>query len=140
MRAMRRATRVGYTLIELLVVLAIIAVASAIVLPALLRPRPTDAPIQTVIESARALAAARGEILYLRIEPAGTWRLEGSASPLETEGATGRVPSLASAPVTIIVSPSGSCAFDVRSAEAARALLLEPLACTLTPRLRPTSS
>jgi prepilin-type N-terminal cleavage/methylation domain-containing protein len=121
----------GYTLIELLVVLVIMGLASAIVLPALLRARSSDRPLQAVIESARDAAAQRGEMIYLRIEPTGAWHMEGGGSPLESDSAGGHIAPLAAVPLTLLISPSGSCAFDVRSAAAARALLLDPLTCTV---------
>jgi prepilin-type N-terminal cleavage/methylation domain-containing protein len=128
---MRTDDRVAFTLIELLVVLAIMGLASAIVLPALLRARIGDRPIQAVIESARDAAAGRGEIVYLRIEPTGAWHMEGGGSSLEGDSTSGRIMPLAPMPLTLRISPSGSCAFDVRSAPAARALSLDPLSCTL---------
>jgi prepilin-type N-terminal cleavage/methylation domain-containing protein len=131
--------RPAYTLIELLVVLAIIGLASSIVLPALLRARVAHQSLQDVIESARDAAAHRGEMVYLRIEPSGAWRMEGGGSPLEGDSAAGRTAPLAVTPLTLLVSPSGSCAFDVRSASAGRGVLADPLTCTLA-RSATTSS
>jgi prepilin-type N-terminal cleavage/methylation domain-containing protein len=131
----------GYTLIELLVVLAILALASAIVLPILLRDRVTDRPFQALVERARAYAAARGEIIYLRIEPTGTWRMEGGGSALETDSASGHIAAVAAVPLTLRVSPSGTCAFDVRSAAAASHIFaLDALTCALRPLPAITSS
>ena len=93
----------GFTLIELIVVLAILSLAAAVTLPALLRPRSGTTPVQTVIESARDAAARRGETVYLRIDPSGTWRMEGGGSPLESDGAAGRIAPIATAPLTILV-------------------------------------
>jgi prepilin-type N-terminal cleavage/methylation domain-containing protein len=128
-------SRGGFTLIELIVVLAIMALAAAVVLPALSRAR-TGPTVQSVIESARDAAARRGEIVYLRIEPSGAWHVSGGGSRLDSsregDDAAGHITPLAPAPVTLLVAPSGSCAFDVRSTAAARGLTLDPLACTLT--------
>ncbi len=137
---MRQRRSAGYTLIELLVVLAILALAFALVLPAVLRARIGDQPLQSLVERARAAAAARGEIIYLRIESTGAWHMTGGGSALEGDSAGGRIPPVASVPVTLLVAPSGSCAFDVRSAGAARLIALDPLTCTLRPPPRPTSS
>jgi prepilin-type N-terminal cleavage/methylation domain-containing protein len=121
----------GHTLIELIVVLAIMSLAAAVVLPALLRARTGTTPVQTVIESARDAAAHRGETISLRIDPSGTWHMHGTGSALEADSATGHVTPLATAPLTLLVAPSGSCAFDVRSAAAAHGLSLDPLSCVL---------
>jgi prepilin-type N-terminal cleavage/methylation domain-containing protein len=124
-------SRGGFTLIELIVVLAIMALAAAVVIPVLSRPR-TGTTVQSVIESARDAAASRGETVYLRIDPSGTWHMEGGGSPLETDAASGRIAPIATVPLTLLVAPAGSCAFDVRSAAAARGLALDPLSCTLS--------
>jgi prepilin-type N-terminal cleavage/methylation domain-containing protein len=137
---MRARGAAGYTLIELLVVVAVLALASALALPALLRSRIGDPPLQAIVESARAAAARRGEIIYLRIEPTGVWYMEGGGSPLERDSAGGRIAPLASAPLTLLVSPSGSCAFDVRSTAGARVLALDPLTCTVRASAASTSS
>ncbi len=121
----------GYTLIELIVVLAIMSLAAAVVLPALLRARTGTTPVQTVIETARDAAAHRGETIALRIDPSGTWHMHGTGSALEADSATGHITPLATAPLTLLVAPSGSCAFDVRSAAAAHGLSLDPLSCVL---------
>ena len=138
--AMHIHDRRGFTLIELLVVLAIMALASAIVLPALVRPRARTQPMQSVIESARDAAAHRGEVVYLRIETNGAWHMEGGGSPLEGDSAGGRIAPVAAVPLTLRISPSGSCAFDVRSASAARLLALDPLTCTLAAPVKTSSS
>ena len=123
-----------------MVVLAIMGLAAAIVLPALLRPRSADQSLQSVIASARDAAAQRGEVVYLRIEPTGAWHMEGGGSALERDSAGGRIAPLATVPLTLLISPAGSCAFDVRSAAAARTLLLEPLTCTVASPVRASSS
>jgi prepilin-type N-terminal cleavage/methylation domain-containing protein len=137
-------TRGGYTLLELIVVLAILSLAAAVTLPALLRPRIGTTSVQSVIESARDAAARRGETVYLRIESSGAWHMEGGGSPLESDNVTGRIAPISTAPLTILVAPAGSCAFDVRSTSAARALALDPLSCTLsipkTPAITASSS
>ncbi len=125
------AARPGFTLVEILVVLILMGLAAALVAPALLAPHHQASTLNDVFASAREAAARRGEVLYLSIEPTGRWRLEGGANPLEGTLAAGRVEPFGAAPVTLIVSPLGSCAFDVRSAAAASALALEPLTCEI---------
>ncbi len=139
---MRHGMRRGYTLIEMLVVIAILGLAAAIVLPALVRSRLGAPSLQTVIDHARDAAARRGELIYVRIEPTGAWHLEGAGSPLELALASGRVAPLAREALTLLVSPAGTCAFDVRSAAAGRAFAIDPLTCTVgrPPTAAPSSS
>jgi prepilin-type N-terminal cleavage/methylation domain-containing protein len=122
--------RRGFTLIEMLVVLAIMGLAAVMVVPALTRQFRAESSFQTVLASARDQAAARGEVIYLRIDPSGQWHTEGGGSTLEGDVTRGRIAPLATAAVTLIVSPTGSCAFDVRSAGAAHFIPLDPLSCT----------
>jgi prepilin-type N-terminal cleavage/methylation domain-containing protein len=120
----------GYTLIEMIVVLAIMALAATLVAPALLRSPVYDRQHQlaAVVQATRGAAADHGEVIYLRIEPNGQWHMEGA------EGAVshGRIDPISSADLTLIVSPVGSCAFDVRSNAAAAAVVrLDPLTCEM---------
>jgi len=115
----------------MLVVLILMGLAAALVAPALLAPHRRAATLSDLVASARETAARRGEVLHLTIEATGQWRLEGGANPLEGTLAAGRVEPFLAAPVTLIVSPLGSCAFDVRTASAASALALEPLTCQI---------
>lgn len=122
----------GFTLVELLVVLIVMSLAAALVAPAILSRRQDDSALKALVASARAAAARRGEILYLHLEPTGRWRLEGGANLLEGTLATGQLPPLVPVSVTLVVSPIGSCAFDVKSAAVATAAVaLEPLTCEL---------
>jgi prepilin-type N-terminal cleavage/methylation domain-containing protein len=126
--------RRGYTLIEMLVVLVIMGLAAALVAPVLLRPTTYDRQRQltAVVQAARITAANRGEVIYVRIEPTGQWHMEGGGLPIEGDVARGRMNRLSAAPLTLIVSPIGSCAFDVRSTAAAAAVVqLDPLTCQL---------
>jgi prepilin-type N-terminal cleavage/methylation domain-containing protein len=128
-----RTTRSAFTLIELLVVLAIMAIATALVAPAILRPfRDDRAELSTIIVSARELAAARGEIIYLQFDPTGEWHTEGGGTQIDAAITRGRMRPLARVPLTLIVSPTGACTFNVRSiAAAASAVTLDPLTCEL---------
>lgn len=124
----------GYTLLELIVVLVLMGLAAALVLP-ILRPRgPSASAMQAIVTSARQAAAQRGEIVYVRFEPSGDWHMEGGGSTLEGDFLGGRIRAIAQVPLTLIVSPTGSCAFDVRSAAAGAATVvkLDPLTCQIT--------
>jgi len=124
-------SRTGFTLVEMLVVLILRGLAAALVAPALLPPRHDQSAFKDLVASAREAAARRGEVVYLSLDPTGQWRMEGGANPLEGTLATGRVPPVFAVPVTLAVSPLGSCAFDVRSAPAAAAVPLDPLTCEI---------
>ena len=57
--------------------------------------------------------------------------MEGGANPLEGTLATGHLPPFLAVPVTLVVSPIGSCAFDVRSGAAAQVVALDQLTCEI---------
>src|SRR5438034_1321570 len=103
--------RSGFTLIELLVVLVLMGLAAALVAPALFPPRHDASALRALLGSARDAAARRGEVVYLRIDVGGRWRMEGGASVLEGTLAAGRMEPVFATPVTLVVSPLGSCAF-----------------------------
>src|SRR3989449_9367954 len=124
-RAMPR--RSGFTLIEILVVLILMGLAAALVAPALLPHHHDQSALSALLGSAREVAARRGEVVYLHIDPTGQWRMEAGANPLAGTLATGSVPPFLTASVTLMVSPLGSCAFDVRRAAAAGARAGAPL-------------
>jgi prepilin-type N-terminal cleavage/methylation domain-containing protein len=119
----------GFTLIEMLVVLVLLGMAAALAAPALRSFRPPRPALSSLIPGSRDAAAKRGETVYLRIAESGVWRMEGAASSDAGPIATGRVDPFPGLPLTIIVSPLGSCAFDLRSTEAARSIRLDPLTC-----------
>ena len=120
----------GFTLVEILVVLILMGLAAALVAPALIAPR-REPDLKALLGRARDTAARRGEMVYLQIEPSGTWRLEGGANPLEGTLASGRIEPFLTAPATLVVSPLGSCAFDVRSGAAAQVVALDQLTCEI---------
>jgi prepilin-type N-terminal cleavage/methylation domain-containing protein len=119
----------GFTLIEMLVVVVLLGVAAALAAPALRSFRPARPPLGSLISGSRDAAARRGETMYLRIAESGEWRMEGAASSDAGPLATGRVDRFPGLPLTIIVSPLGSCAFDLRSIQAASSIRLDPLTC-----------
>ncbi len=122
--------RSGFTLIEMLVVLILMGLVAVLVVPALV-PRHHQSPLNALLVSAREVAARRGEVVYVHIDPTGDWRMEAGANPHQAALATGRVEPFFTAAVTLMVSPLGSCGFDVRSAAAVGADLLDPLTCEM---------
>ena len=123
--------RSGFTLIEMLVVLILMGLATALVVPVLLPPSRHDSALNALLASAREVAARRGEVVSLHIDATGQWRMVAAANPLGGTFATGSVQPFLTTPVTLIVSPLGSCAFDLRSAAAAAAVPLDPLTCEI---------
>jgi prepilin-type N-terminal cleavage/methylation domain-containing protein len=119
----------GFTLVEMLVVLVLLGMAAALAAPALRSFSPPRPALSSLIPGSRDAAARRGETVYLRVAASGKWRMEGAASSGAGPLATGQVDPFPGLPLTIIVSPLGSCAFDLRSAQAARTIRLDPLTC-----------
>jgi len=120
----------GYTLLEILVVLILMGLAAALVAPAVLTRRAAPQPsFAALVQDARAAAARRGELVYLGISSTGNWRLDGAASTELGPFATGRLSDYSGPAATIVISPIGSCGFDIRSSAAARAIPLDPLTC-----------
>ena len=123
----------GYTLIEVIVVLVLMALATALVAPALVTPRDHTAAITDVIGHGRALAIRRAEAVELRVAPSGAWRLDGIASSEAGPLATGTMTAPPAAAITLVFSPLGACAPDVATAVAATSLHLNPLTCEAAP-------
>jgi prepilin-type N-terminal cleavage/methylation domain-containing protein len=123
--------RSGFTLIEMLVVLILMGLVAVLVAPALLPRHHDQSALNALLVSAREVAARRGEVVYVHIDPTGEWRMEAGANPLQAALATGRVEPFFTAAVTLMVSPLGSCGFDVRSAAAVGAGVLDPLTCEM---------
>ena len=120
----------GFTLVEVLVVLIVMTFAAALVAPALLRVRHTgESQLAPLVAAARDVSARRAEVVYLRVTQSGEWRLRGDASREQGDLATGRLSGFEGPPLTLVVSPIGTCAFDVRSAAVAGRVTLDPLTC-----------
>jgi prepilin-type N-terminal cleavage/methylation domain-containing protein len=131
MRAVRRrrARHRAFTLVEMLVVIVLLGLAVGLAAPALRAPRPAADGLATLLPVAREAAVRRGETVYLRVAESGAWRLEGASSAADGAFGSGRVAPFAGVPLTLVVSPLGSCAFD--APDAGRALPLDPLTCRL---------
>jgi prepilin-type N-terminal cleavage/methylation domain-containing protein len=123
--------RTGFTLIEILVVLLLIGMAAAVAMPALLRSRAPESSLRTLLGNAREAAIRRGETVYLRIGASGKWRIDGSAAAGASDSLlTGQIEPLPG-PLTLLVSPTGTCMLDVPSVMAAPDIQLDPLTCEL---------
>jgi prepilin-type N-terminal cleavage/methylation domain-containing protein len=123
--------RSGFTLLELLVVLILMGLVAALVAPALLPRHRDQSALNTLLASARDLAAQRGDVVSVHIDPTGEWRMEAGGNPVQAPIATGRLQPFFTVAVTLMVSPLGSCGFDVRSAAAVDAKALDPLTCEM---------
>lgn len=121
--------RSAFTLIELLVVLVLMALAAGLATLALRRAPEAKPPLLSLVEAARATAARRGETVYLRVAASGQWTMEGASSAAAGPIAADRVAPFPGVPLTIVVSPIGTCALDVRSAPAADVVRIDPFTC-----------
>jgi prepilin-type N-terminal cleavage/methylation domain-containing protein len=122
----------GFTLVEVLVVLVLLGMAAALVGPTLVaRPPDEESGTRRVVRGALELSARRGEAIRLRVDPGGTWRVEGTVVPSEGPLAAGRIEAYEGAAFTLVLSPLGTCGFDVRSLAAASTIALDPLTCQL---------
>ena len=131
-REPRRPTPGGFTLLELVVVLVLLALAAALAAPVLSRRAGhRESGLESLILGSREAAARRGETIHLSIAASGSWKMEGAGSTADGPIHSGRVDPFPGLPLTLIVSPVGSCGFDARSARAASTIRLDPLACTL---------
>lgn len=125
------ALRRGFTLVELLVVLILMGIMAGLVVPSIISPRESDDPasqVRELLRSASAAAVKRGEVVQLSLASTGQWELIGTASSPPDEIASGRLKSSGPA-MTLLFSPLGTCAADLRSEEAAVALALDPIMC-----------
>src|SRR6267378_6651427 len=63
--------RSGFTLVEILVVLILMGLVAALVVPALLPRHHDQSEVNAVLGRAREVAARRGEVVYVHIDPTG---------------------------------------------------------------------
>ncbi len=124
--------RGAFTLVEVIVVLILLGLAAGLVAPAIIfSDREPQSQLAQVIAGTRDLAARRGESLHMHVAASGDWTVEGAASIAEGALASGRIDDFPGPSFTLVVSPIGTCGFDVRSSEAARAFPVDPLTCEL---------
>ncbi len=124
----------GFTLVELIVVLMLLGLATALVGPALIaRPPDEESATRRVVRGALELSSRRGEAIRLRVDGGGAWRVEGTVTPSEAPLASGQIEEYEGTAFTLILSPLGTCGFEVRSLGAASRIALDPLTCELEP-------
>ena len=122
----------GFSLIELVVVLIVLALAAAGAAPTLRRePAPGESGLASLILGSREAAAMRGETIRLIISSTGGWQMEGAASVGDGPIQSGRLDPFPGLPLTLNISPVGTCGFDAGSASTASVIRLDPLTCTL---------
>lgn len=110
----------------------VLSLVAALALPALSRnSERRRSELASLLLLSREAAARRGETIHLEIAASGAWTIEGSASRTDGPIRAGQVNSFAGLPLTLIVSPMGSCGFDARSARTASKVRLDPLTCTV---------
>src|SRR5256885_15378628 len=73
--------RSGFTLIEILVVLILMGLVAVLVVPALFPRHHDQSALNALLVSAREVAARRGEVVYVHIDPTGDWRAEAGGHP-----------------------------------------------------------
>jgi type II secretion system protein H len=123
--------RRGFTLVEILVVLILMGLMAGLVAPSIIGTGQSDDPVselRELVRSASAAAVKQGEVVQLSLASTGQWELVGTASSPPDEIASGQLKSSGPA-MTLLFSPLGTCAPDLRSEEAVVALILDPIMC-----------
>jgi prepilin-type N-terminal cleavage/methylation domain-containing protein len=115
----------GYTLIEMIVVLLLLTIAASVVAPSFILPRHDDeSSLRNIVQSGRAAAVRRGEIVRLRIAGSGQWQLIAGRTVLSS----GRLSDTRGS-AELLFSPLGSCG-PVPEDPVPEALAnLDPLTC-----------
>lgn len=120
----------AFTLVEVVVVLLLMGLAAALVAPSLVpRRAAARSGLDAAIENARTAAVRRGEVVRLRVDRSGAWRMDGAASADAPPLATGRVDAGAHGGLTLLFSPLGTCGSEVGDEAAAAALGLDTATC-----------
>ena len=95
----------GYTLIEMIVVLLLLTIAASVVAPSFILPRRDDASsLRNIVQSGRATAIRRGELVRLHIAGSGEWQLTADGTVLSS----GRLSDTRGS-ADLLFSPLGSC-------------------------------
>lgn len=132
--------RWGFTLVEMLVVLILMGLMAGLVAPSIIGTRQADDPaarLRELVRSASAAAVKRGEVVRLSLSTSGLWELVGTASAPPDAIASGRL-NLSGTAMTLLFSPLGTCAPDLRSEAAAAGFGLDPIVCDVRmPRASP---
>ncbi|MGV3711296.1 MAG: prepilin-type N-terminal cleavage/methylation domain-containing protein [Gemmatimonas sp.] len=134
-----RRTRRGVTLVELLVVLVLMAIGSALIVPALRLPDTESAEgpvanglmpspeVDGVIATARKLALDRGEPLRLRMAADGVWGIVSARNGAAI--ASGRSEAHPSWAPDMTIDATGTCILGERATLRAGARAWDGLAC-----------
>jgi prepilin-type N-terminal cleavage/methylation domain-containing protein len=95
----------GYTLIEMIVVLLLLTIAATVVAPSFILPRhDASSSLLDIVQSGRAAAVRRGELVHLHIAGSGEWQLTAGGTVLSS----GRVADTRGS-ADLLFSPLGSC-------------------------------
>jgi prepilin-type N-terminal cleavage/methylation domain-containing protein len=121
--------RAGYTLLEIIVVLILLAVATAVVAPGILSPRPEpSSALRALIRNAAEASVRRGETVRLRIDRSGTWEAVAGTPPESEILMSGKLADPPVSATDLIFSPLGTCAPAIES-DPAETHGLNPLTC-----------
>lgn len=123
----------GYTLIEMLVVLLLLGLTAALAAPSLRPPASSGTELSRLLERARWIAVERGEVVYLRIDPDGKWRIEAGEAALRQDPiGSGTIGYTAATATTLRITPVGSCAPDVHTAAQGSGVTVRVLSCDVS--------
>jgi len=114
------------------VVLVLIGMAAALAAPVLLRMSPGRSGFEELLATGREAAIRRGQVLYLRVGSSGQWVLETANAPTTDSLASGRV-EWTGGPLTLMLSPTGSCMPDVATVSRGASIRLDPFSCEVQP-------
>jgi prepilin-type N-terminal cleavage/methylation domain-containing protein len=114
----------GYTLIEMIVVLLLLTIAATVVAPSFILPRHDASSLRDIVQSGRATAVRRGELVRLHIAGSGEWQLIAGATVLSS----GRLSDTRGS-ADLLFSPLGSCGSVPEDPMPEALASLDPLTC-----------